>query len=45
MAMLKAVEHYGYLQQEIDVHPELHYSSVSRIVSGERKSSSCKTLP
>ncbi len=35
-AVRKAVEHYGYRQQEIADHLGLHYSSVSRIVKGER---------
>jgi putative transposase len=36
VAIIKAVEQYGYRQQEIATHLGLHYSSVSRIVSGER---------
>jgi putative transposase len=35
-AVIKAVEQYGYRQQEIASHLGLHYSSVSRIVKGER---------
>ena len=35
-AVVKAVDQYGYRQQEIAVHLGLHYSSVSRIVKGER---------
>ena len=35
-AVLKAVEQFGYRQQEIAAHLDLHYSSVSRIVKGER---------
>jgi putative transposase len=35
-AVIKAVEQYGYRQQEIATHLGLHYSSVSRIVKGER---------
>lgn len=35
-AMIKAVEQYGYRQQELASHLGLHYSSVSRILSGER---------
>jgi transposase len=42
-AILKAVEQYGYRQQEIADHLGLHYSSVSRIVKGERWSSHRKT--
>jgi hypothetical protein len=45
MAMLKAVEHYGYPWQEITIHLGLCYLSVSRIVNGERYLSRCKTLP
>ena len=36
VAIIKAVEQYGYRQQEIATHLGLHYSSVSRIVKGER---------
>ena len=36
VAIIKAVEQYGYRQQEIAAHLGLHYSSVSRIVKGER---------
>jgi len=36
VAISKAVEQYGYRQQEIADHLGLHYSSVSRIVKGER---------
>jgi len=36
VAIIKAVEQYGYRQQEIASHLGLHYSSVSRIMSGER---------
>ena len=35
-AVQKAVEQYGYRQQEIASHIGLHYSSVSRIIKGER---------
>ena len=35
-AVVRAVEQYGYQQQEIAAHLGLHYSSVSRIVKGER---------
>jgi len=35
-AIIKAVEQYGYRQQELASHLGLHYSSVSRIMSGER---------
>ncbi len=35
-AVIMAVEQYGYHQQEIASHLGLHYSSVSRIVKGER---------
>jgi hypothetical protein len=34
--IIQAVEHYGYRQAEIASHLGLHYSSVSRIVKGER---------
>lgn len=36
VAIIKAVEQYGYQQQEIASHLGLHYSSVSRILKGER---------
>jgi transposase len=36
VAIIKAVELYAYRQQEIATHLGLHYSSVSRIVKGER---------
>ena len=36
VAIIKAVEQYGYRQQELATHLGLHYSSVSRIVKGER---------
>ena len=36
VAIIKAVEQYGYRQQELASHLGLHYSSVSRIMSGER---------
>jgi putative transposase len=36
VAIIKAVEQYGYRQQEIATHLGLHYSSVSRILKGER---------
>jgi putative transposase len=36
VAIIKAVEQYGYRQQEIATHLGIHYSSVSRIVKGER---------
>jgi hypothetical protein len=35
-AITKAVEQYGYGQREIADHLGLHYSSVSRIMKGER---------
>ncbi len=35
-AIAKAVEQYGYRQREIADHLGLHYSSVSRIMKGER---------
>lgn len=35
-AVVKAVEQYGYRQREIASHLELHDSSISRIVKGER---------
>jgi REP element-mobilizing transposase RayT len=35
-AIVRAVEQYGYRQQEVASYLELHYSSVSRIVKGER---------
>ena len=35
-AIAKALEQYGYLQREIADHLGLHYSSVSRIMKGER---------
>jgi hypothetical protein len=35
-AIRKAVEQYGHRQQEIADHLGLHYSSVSRIMKGER---------
>jgi CRP-like cAMP-binding protein len=35
-AIIKAVEQYGYRRQEIAAYLGLHYSSVSRIVKGER---------
>jgi putative transposase len=34
--MIKAVDQYGYRQSEIAAYLGLHYSSVSRIVKGER---------
>ena len=34
--ILKAVEQHGYRQQEVAEHLGLHYSSVSRIMKGER---------
>jgi len=34
--MVKAVDTYGYRQSEIAAFLGLHYSSVSRIVKGER---------
>jgi len=36
MAIREAVEEYGYRQQEIANYLGLHYSSISRIVKGER---------
>jgi putative transposase len=36
VAIIKAVEQNGYRQQEIATHLGLHYSSVSRILKGER---------
>jgi hypothetical protein len=36
VAIVKAVEQYGYRQSEIAEHLGLHYSSVSRIAKGER---------
>jgi predicted XRE-type DNA-binding protein len=35
-ALSDTMEQYGYRQQEIASHLGLHYSSVSRIVKGER---------
>ncbi len=35
-AIIKAIEQYGYLQAEIADHLGLHYSTISRIVKGER---------
>lgn len=32
----KAIEHYGYRQSEIAKHLGLHYSTISRIATGER---------
>jgi putative transposase len=34
--IVKAVEQYGYKQTEVAAHLGIHYSSVSRIVNGER---------
>jgi hypothetical protein len=36
VAIIKAEEQYGYRQQELASYLGLHYSSVSRIMSGER---------
>ncbi|MBI1820534.1 MAG: helix-turn-helix transcriptional regulator, partial [Nitrospirae bacterium] len=36
----KAVEEYGYSQREVADYLEMHYSSVSRIVNGNKMENS-----